>query len=177
MSNAKTKEELLLETAKLYFDVRGLFMQSEERVPDMKMFLAPLIEERDALDHLMCFYLDSAENDLSDEILDQIREAQEHLKRAFFDIADFVCIRIRQYIDDVLGNMKPKQIERFWDEYSESRQKVVNFSENLSKIRTERRNTMSSIKEYKTKVIPEIFKIYEEFVVNVEKKIKTKKAD
>ena len=170
MMDLKEIEELgiLLE---LYNDVKVLYIQSEECVPDLKLFLAPLIEERDALDHLM----EAFKKNSKEELINEIKKAQSHLLRAYFDIADYVCVIIRKYINEYLAKLKEKQIATIWEEYGKQKMKMYEFSKRIAEIRSSRRDDISSLDEYKDIIVPGIFEIYKDFISNIEARIRIKK--
>lgn len=150
----------------VYFENRKLYIQAEELSINMNMYIAPLVEHRDALDHLMrCFEkLDKGDSSFSKEI----ENALGHELRSYYDIADYICINIREYISDTLNHMRPKDIKKIWVEYECKKREVFEISVEIAKIRNERRATIESVFKYRDNVMPRLFGIYEDFIKKFE---------
>ena len=151
---------------KLYFYNRELFIQAEESFIDMNTFVAPLIEHRDAFDHIMrCFKkLDQEE----ETFLLELEQAFAHELRAYYDVADYICICIRDYISSVLNRMQPREIRQIWVEYDRKKQEIYDISLKIAAVRNNRRSSLESIEKYRNEVMPTLFNIYEDFVKNFE---------
>lgn len=116
----------------LYTLCKEYYTKSEECVGDMRTFVAPLFEYRDALEHIMRFM----KFGFKDE--EQIKSAIGHLKRAFFDISDYICIRVREQIALELKPYSKRKIRSCWNEYKKYCEDIYNYSEELAKIRAQR---------------------------------------
>ena len=137
----------------------------------MKTFAAPLIEHRDALDHIMRYMNEKDSNGLTDKAIEELTMALGHETRAFFDIADYICIQIRFEISESLRNIKSTQINSIWANYSEDRARVFNISEGLVDIRRNRRGNRDFVNQYKP-LVDELFAIYKKFKIDIEPNLK-----
>ncbi len=154
----------------VYFENRKLYIRAEELSVSMNMYIAPLVEHRDAFDHLMrCFEkLDENEKDFVKEI----DSALEHELRAYYDIADYICIQIREYIADVLNNMRAKDIKDIWVEYESKKREIFDLSVEIAKVRNERKSSLDSVFKYRDEVMPKLFNIYEDFIKKFDTRIR-----
>lgn len=154
----------------VYFENRKLYIEAEELSVNMNMYIAPLVEHRDALDHIMrCFEkLNQGNKDFQKEI----ESALGHELRAYYDIADYICINIREYISDALNHMRTKDIRKMWVEYERKKREVLAISVEIAKIRNERRASIESVYKYRDNVMPRLFEIYKDFVENHETHIR-----
>lgn len=154
-----------------YSAAKELFILSEEKLNNMSLFPAPLLEHRDALDHIMRFSRIVAENGLCSDAISELSNAKQHEIRAYFDIADYVCISVRSEIADNLSTLSTKQITEIWEEYRSIRTRVLAISDGIASIRNSRKESLSSILDYQN-AISEIFQIYDAFQLDVLPKIK-----
>ena len=169
----------LFDLAELYFTTKEWFILSEELLPELGFFLSPLLEQRDALDHLMRGFNQSDDEICSQESklaslknrLAQISKAYAHELRAFFDVADYICINIRLNISNALKHISRKKIISIWDCYLQSQKDIIEFCENFAKARCDRGE-----KDYREYVdqLKEVVRIYKYFKINIEPCIKTK---
>lgn len=164
----------------IYFENRKIFIQAEEAFVDMNMFIAPLVEHRDAFDHFIRFFekfLKNKEENTEQqkyEIIKELDSVLSHELRAFYDVADYICINIRDYISTALNKMKPKQIRKIWAEYDIKKQEILELSKQISKVRNERRSSIDSVKNYINEIMPKIFSIYNDFIQKFETQIRAK---
>lgn len=131
-NNYKLDDDKIQELLDLYSLCKEYYSKSEECIGDMRTFVAPLFEYRDALEHIMRFI----KFGFKDE--EQIKSAIGHLKRAFFDISDYICIRVREQIASELKPYSKKKIKLCWNEYKKCCEDIYNSSEKLAKIRAQR---------------------------------------
>lgn len=157
------KEEL----QKIYSAYKKLFIQAEEKLEDMKFFVAPMLEHRDALDHLMRYFRMTNGGEISEEALGQLEKAVEHEFRAYFDVADYICITVRNIIAERLKRVPKRKIKSVWKEYLDIKQEIVKISDDIADIRFERREKFASIEKY-NQVLMQVFKVYDDFVCKIE---------
>lgn len=79
----------------VYMASKSLFMEAEERLPEMKFFSAPTLEHRDVLEHVMRYFELSKDGNIN-EVAEEELAAMSHEIHAFFDTADFICINVRK---------------------------------------------------------------------------------
>lgn len=158
---------------KTYQESKKLFTRAEEVLIEMQFFIAPMLEHRDALDHIMR-YMEMRQAGLSQQALNELNKALGHEIRAYFDTADFVCVTVRQYIASSMKSISKRKVERIWSDYLKIREKVLKVSEEIAEIRITRKGTMECIEKYKV-VLDEIFEIYSEYISKIEPQIKLKK--
>lgn len=154
-----------------YLDSKKLFIRAEELLEQMNFFAAPLVEHRDALDHVMRYFSIKDNAGLSEEALVELDKALGHELRAYFDIADFVCVTIREEISASLKHVSSKKIKKIWTDYLSIKNRVVSVSEEIAAIRESRSGSLKHIEKYK-KVLDEIFDIYKLYKTQIEPEIK-----
>lgn len=171
------KTELKQKSAKLwhelhisYYATKKLLIHAEEKLSAMELYPAPLLEHRDALDHLMNYSKLFEKSGLSEATVNELANAKQHEIRAFFDVADYICITIRKEISDTLGTLSQKKIDLVWPEYREIRVRVIDLSNQIAEIRNGTRETVDAIPHYEDAVY-EMFKIYADFQTDVQPKI------
>ena len=146
-------------------------MRAEECLPKMELFVAPLLEHRDAFDHVMRYYDRKRMGRCSTEqLLDELKEARSHEVRAFYDIADYTCILIRANISQRLNGVSRRKIKKVWPTYGTDRANVLTKSEKLAELRSNRTGTFEGIAEYET-VVGEFYDIFKQFVKDIEPKL------
>lgn len=165
-------EKIISEIYNVYKDCKSLFIKSEELLPEMRMFIPPLMEHRDAFDHLMRVF---EKNQTTGQIdFDNLNKALGHEARAYFDVADYACIKIREYINNSLKKFSKKKIAECWKEYKSIRSKVFLYSEELYKVRNERSASSESITKYKEMIMPYMFEVLQEYITEIEPKLMKK---
>lgn len=171
--------KLLSNLSYVYLENKKYFIAAEEILDSLKFYLAPVVQHRDALDHIMRAYQECdkyktrEENEklsIYKERVRQLDKALGHELRAFFDIADFICINIRFYIADKLKRVSLKKINKVWVDYKNIKQKVYEFSESIAKVRQYRGSSIESVNEY-GEILDELLIIYKEFVLQIEPKL------
>lgn len=159
------------ELQEVYKVYKKLFIRAEEKLEEMNFFVAPMLEHRDAMDHLMKYFSltddKSIAGNKAEEALKQLDEALGHEYRAYFDVADYVCITVRSKIAESLKGISKKKIRSVWKDYSDIRKKVAKVSDMIAEIRNNRNGNMTSVKEYEV-VLDDIFEIYDDFICNIE---------
>lgn len=156
-----------------YIESKNLFIRAEELLEQMSFFVAPVLEHRDALDHIMRYFDLKNKSGLSEVAIKELDRALSHELRAYFDIADYICITIRQQISDSLKRISIKKIQKVWNEYSDIKKRVVKVSEEIAEIRQNRNSSLKHIEKYKP-VIEEMISIYKVYMTNIEPQIRKK---
>lgn len=170
---------LLKQISDVYLINKKYFIKAEEILPNLRMFLTPVLEHRDALDHLMRAFSDihtegySIENDLIiyEKRIKNIEKALGHELRSFFDIADFICINMRVYFKDLYKQTKRKKLLAVWEEVEKQEQQLVDISEKIASIRLSRGESYESVNQY-AEVIDDLFSMYCNFEKNIRPKLK-----
>lgn len=154
-----------------YMESKSLFIYAEELLEQMSFFVAPVLEHRDALDHIMRYFDLKNKEGLSEAVVKELDRALAHELRAYFDIADYVCITVRQQISDSLKKVSVRKINKIWDEYSIIKRRIVNASEEIAEIRQSRNGSLKHIEKYKP-IMAEMLDIYKTYTINIEPQIK-----
>lgn len=145
MQFTNDEKEIIKNITEVYLLNRKYFIKAEEYIDGLKFFITPVLEHRDALDHLArAFDLALSEKDC----LDQLKNAQNHELRAFFDISDYICIKMREKIGLDLKRLSKAKIKKIWNDYEEVKIKVVELSKELADIRINRNNAIESVPKY-----------------------------
>lgn len=155
----------------IYMESKNLFIRGEECLESMDFFVAPIVEHRDALDHIMRYFDIKERKGLTDEALVELDNAKGHELRAYFDIADYICISIRHDIYTALKKASIRKINRVWPEYVQTKKYLVGVSEEIADIRKTRTGSLEYLKKYQD-VIEKIFNIYKYFLTEIEPKLK-----
>lgn len=156
---------------KTYIASKNLFIRAEEQLEQMSFFVAPMIEHRDALDHIMRYFEYKNSEGLSEKAIKELDRALEHELRAYFDIADFVCITVRQEIATSLKGVSSRKIKKIWSDYVLIKQKISNVSNELAEIRQNRGTSLEHLEKYMP-VMDEVLEIYDFYNINIEPKIR-----
>ena len=151
----------------IYNAYKKLFIQSEEKLEEMSFFVAPMLEHRDALDHLMRYFSLTNEKEITEEALKQLEKAVNHEFRAYFDVADYICITVRNKIAESLKRVSKKKIKSVWHDYLEIKQEIVKISDEIADVRFKRSGKFTSVNEY-NQVLKKVFEIYDDFVCKIE---------
>lgn len=155
-----------------YEAYKKLFIRAEEKLEEMDFFVAPMLEHRDALDHLMRYFFLVSENSVTQEAVEQLEKALGHEYRAYFDVADYICITVREKIAESLKRIPKRKMKTVWETYSDVKNRVVKISDEISEIRFERKGDMDSVKKYEG-MLQEIFEIYDDFICNIEPRLQS----
>lgn len=153
-----------------YSSTKKLLIHAEEKLRTMELYPAPLLEHRDALDHLMRYSKIFEEQGLCKAAVNELANAKQHEIRAFYDVADYICITIRKEISDTLDSLSQRKIEKVWPEYKTVRSKVIELSNRIAEIRTGTRESVDSIPGYE-EAVNEMFSIYATFQTEIQPKI------
>lgn len=167
----KREEQYKSNLYNTYIESKNLFIDAEELLEKMSFFVAPVLEHRDALDHIMRYFNLKNKKGLSEEAIKELDRALEHELRAYFDIADYICITIRQEISSSLKRISSKKIQKVWGEYSDIKKRIVKSSEEIAAIRKNRDSSLKHIEKYKP-VMEEMITIYKAYVTNIEPQIR-----
>lgn len=112
------------------------FLLAEEYNIEMRTFLQPMKEQRDAFEHVVRAYgkmLTSPEE--KDYIEKNMDKAIGHEYRAFFDALDFLTVSIRKRISDELATYTYKEIIDIEPAYQEIRKNLVCLPEQICELR------------------------------------------
>lgn len=161
------KENLLL----VYTETKNLFIEAEELLPEMRLFAAPTLEHRDALEHIMRYMNMTSNGKITYDAVKQLDSALGHEVRAYFDTADYVSISVRDEIRKCLQKMSIRRIRKNWDNYSKTKGELITISEQIADIRKQKSGNVELVKKYKT-VIQDILNIYKEFVKTIEPQLR-----
>lgn len=169
----KKKDQYLAEIHYAYSSSKKLFIDAEEKLSKMGTFLAPLLEHRDSLDHIMRFYEYTRDGKFTEEALRELANARAHEIRAYFDIADYICIGVRAEIASELDHLNGWQIKKVWKDYIAIKAEVASISDEIAAIRKVRIDTLSYIDKYE-KVIQKLFKLHTRFESKIKPELKKK---
>lgn len=161
------KESLLL----VYTETKNLFIEAEELFPEMRLFAAPTLEHRDALEHIMRYMNLISAGNITYATVKQLDSALGHEVRAYFDTADYVSISVRDEIRKSLQKIPTRKIKKNWDNYSNIRAEQIKISEQIANIRKQKSGDVELVKKYKT-IIWEILNIYKKFVKTIEPQLR-----
>ncbi len=134
-----------------YTSIKELYIECEETDPELKTNLQPLNEFRAALDHLMRIsaieHLDVSDYpDINEE--EEARKLTSHLKRAYYDVCDMLCINYRNKIIDMLQTYDSETIlKAIPNYYSEIRPKIEKLSGEIARLRDEKGFAKTSSEE------------------------------
>lgn len=175
-------EEILLQRLSyIYHKTKHYYTKSEEILPSLHSYLAPILQHRDALDHLMRSYKKRENDDIqltAEELhkikIDQYHKACNHEMRAFFDVADFICIHIRLKIYKSIKRLSKHRLNKVWKEYAKHKKDMVDFSERLAKIRENREADDANLAAY-CESLDNIIDIYYYFEQHIDPKIKSRR--
>jgi len=123
-----------LKVTELYLRVKDLALFAEETTPDYKSFLQPTLEINRAFDHFN--RASSVELGIKTiekpeaYIEDSLDKAIGHLYRAFFDVADWLSINLREAILKEFSDFSHKSIQAVIPEYY---QEIIPSIERVSK--------------------------------------------
>lgn len=170
ITDKKKKQDLY----NVYTESKTLFIEAEEKLPDMKFFAAPTLEHRDALEHIMRYLELTNDGAISEAAEKELDLALGHETRAFFDTADFICINVRKQMAESLKRIPTRKINKVWPDYWTIKEQIFTLSNEIADIRKNRKGTMEYVYMYKEK-IDELWKIYHDFELNVMKKLREKK--
>lgn len=141
----------------LYKRYRELRLFSEETIVDLDIHVPTLIEVRDALDHIMR-YFDRDENTNEEENL-ELNKAILHIERAILDTLDYLVIKNREKVADLLGKYPSSTIQRVLPDYYENiRENLMSLPQRIEDLR--KRNDCAS-SEYINDLNQTVSKLYD----------------
>jgi len=129
------------DVVRVYFEAKALMLYAEETdgLPDLKEYLQPTLELRSASDHLMRAHAaELGNNDEKGEayVKDNLEKSLGHAYRAFFDVADWLAINLRELIASTLsGHSKECIHAALPDYYAEIRPGIDQISDDIAGIR------------------------------------------
>lgn len=129
------------------------FILAEEYDIDMKTFLQPMKEQKDAYEHLTRAYgkllLDREE---SEYVHKNMEKAIGHEYRAFFDSLDFFTISLRRRIRDALTGYTYAQIYSVYPAYAVLKQQLTEMPEKIADFRMRKdvghTNMLALVRQY-----------------------------
>lgn len=152
---------------KIYNLCKHYYAESEERLSGMKSYVAPLFEYRSALEHVARWLVDGSDEEMG--------KAIGHLKRAYFDIVDYISIKVRDEINQSLKKFNSKKITNCWEDYKTIKSVIYNYSEELAKVRGTRgwKDSIekSDIDRY-TEMAEKFLEIHKTFFTEIEPKLR-----
>lgn len=166
-------QELIDRLTKIYFLNKKYFIKAEEILEGMSFFVAPVIEHRDALDHVMRFFRDGKEKGY-DVYIDELKNAVSHEVRAFFDIADYICVKVRYIINEDLKRLSKRQIKSIWVDYEKIKREMHQLSLFIAEVRRNRSGLPEKIEEYSS-MLDKAIDMYNSYMENIQAKIKARK--
>ena len=134
------------EVIEKYLTLKSLFIECEETDHDLNTNLQPLNEFRAALDHvfrLIKIEVSMQTNGESDELLNKFTseydKLRSHIRRAFFDVCDYLAINYRMKIINLLEMYSFECITAAIPEYySEYRPTIEQISERITVYRLDK---------------------------------------
>jgi hypothetical protein len=130
------------EIVDIYLKCKGVYVRAEERAEDFRAPLGYLAAVRDAFDLTMQILMgDLGRVEMSDEKKHNLSiAARGHLRRAFFDICDFLSTRYRDMIQEELlaaysSDVIAKAIPQYYAEY---RQFVYSVTDDIESYRQQK---------------------------------------
>ena len=157
-----------LRISQIHDITKELYIRSEEYSYELKSFLQPVKELKDAYEHVVRAstraFCNTPNNDDIVYIKANMEKAVGHEYRAFFDTADFLCITLRNRIISRLESFQYNQILIVWSEYEKARERIITITEDIASIRL-KKDVGSSDKmcdlifEYKG-IVEELIKYY-----------------
>ncbi|MCD8048429.1 MAG: hypothetical protein LUG52_02295 [Clostridia bacterium] len=149
-----------------YNTIKYLYALCEETDPDLNTNLQPLNEFRAALDHVLrLIAIENFEEYRDKDPQAELDKLYGHLSRAFFDLCDMISINYRNKIIDSLEDYSVEDITvALPTYYSEIKPNINKFSENIARLRTNKRfeskNDLDYLDEY-PKIIKQLQNYYE----------------
>ena len=109
-------DEIWQKIIRIHSHTKALILQAEEIDPERAFFLPPMIQQRDALDHIVrarAAQLRIIQREDSEEYIEaNLDKALGHQYRAFFDVADWLGIILREQIEDILTELPTEIINQ-----------------------------------------------------------------
>lgn len=135
--NDQHTERLWEMMREMYFRCKALIILQEEIDPEFETFLQPVMEFRHALDHIFRSTSVAEEGSSRDHQVEHLRKALGHIMRAFYDLADYITIVIKQKTIRLLGKYSPEVISRSLPEYYTGiRPRIDELSREIAQLRT-----------------------------------------
>jgi len=153
-----------------------ILLAEEHELEEWKTFLHPVLEQRDALNHICIAIggeIDIPPNPKAGYIDDSLDKALAHLYRAFFDTADWIGIILREKIIEVVKPYDNECITAVAPEYYERiRPDLEQLNSNLAKLRNSKdectdSSVMISQAENYTQKIEKLLKDYKLLIPKV----------
>ena len=148
---------------------KALMLHAEEIDRNFENYLQPTLEQKHAYEHVArarAAELEIREGADEAYIIDCLRKALGHEYRAFFDVADWVGVRIREIVMDLLHPFTNECISEVLPEYyKEMKPKIEWANKKIAEIRNEKdvsqnEQILPEINEYRA-VIGELLKMQE----------------
>ncbi len=132
---------------KLHIETKRLVLLAEELDRKLEFFWPPMIQQRDALDHIIRAERVRYNPELTirrglnaeEYCAKQMDKAVGHIYRAYFDVADWISIILRQQISTIFDRYSRDSILKVLDGYAvEVEQLVDEASRTIANYRTEK---------------------------------------
>lgn len=177
--NLKIKEKWK-NLCKIHSLTKKYTILSEEYSIDMKTYIQPIKEQKDAYEHIVRAYerlygdSDIEDTDSTIYILKNLDKAISHEFRAFYDTMDYISIILREIFYNELKYFSYNEIIEVYPEYTKIKARLMELP---SEIAEQRKNKDIGINKPVTMAIDycttidELFEIYKNLLDNVLKKI------
>lgn len=162
--------ELWIKIIDVHKKTKDLYLLSEEYAENLKMFIQPIKEMRDAYEHIVRAYDRIIEpkgsNEENEEYIKvNLDKALGHEYRAFFDTVDFLSITFRYKISEALKGYSYREIVEVYPEYANMAIRLTEIPEEIALLRKDKdigKKTQISniITKYKDIVIDELLCFY-----------------
>ena len=161
---------------------KKLYIMAEEYNEELRFFIQPIREQRDALEHIvraLSLYYENPTGLTEDDerqISKNLSSALGHIFRAFFDSADVLSVELRYDMSQILKKYSYKKIIEVWPNYEAYRKIIIKMPDDFVKLRCAKDISKSNdeIREkvnFYNGIISQLYEIYKEFKLNVEPKL------
>nr|WP_297275103.1 hypothetical protein [uncultured Agathobaculum sp.] len=133
---------------------KKFFLLAEEFNLEMKTFIQPMKEQRDAYEHIVRAYGEILESEQEDDeyVLKNFDKAISHEYRAYFDALDFLTISIRERIHHELECFSYEQIVSVFPGYTKLKATLSEFPQTIANLRIKKDigsiDRLELVKEY-----------------------------
>ncbi len=164
---------------------KKVYILTEEYDEQLRSFIQPIKEQRDALEHItralsLYYSYDNAEDitpEDNDRIKRNLNSAIGHIFRAFFDSADVLSIELRKKLSLAIEKYSYEQIIKVYPNYEHDRKVLIELPYMFASFR-EQKDISNSVEEIISKVnlyytqLENLFNIYKNFMLNVYPELK-----
>jgi hypothetical protein len=165
------------ELKELYAQVKECILLAENFDPDHSVYLSPVNELRNALDHIMRSY------DAGEKIDEEYQEAKEHLYRAGYDAYEVLSINVADKIVEIVEVYPTEIISLIFPYYyTEIKKNLISIKVELANVRARKKThengvDISNFTPYKERVthLIEHLKVCEENIPSLQNEKRTRK--